>query len=86
MTSSGKRVYRWDQERLGAALSVLVFTVVCLSVMPLCCRVSPVGHLLGCTLGTFFLAAPAHVATPSCTPLMRKKEAKNRRCQKLDFH
>lgn len=40
----------------------------------------PVGHLLGCTLGTF-LAAPAHVATPSCAPLLRKRrEAGNLDC------
>lgn len=33
MTSSGKSVYRWDQERLGAALSVLVFSVGACSVL-----------------------------------------------------
>lgn len=70
-------MYRWDQERLGAALSVLVFSVGACSVL-VCDAVVlpciPCGPLAGLYSGYIFLAAPAHVATPSCTPLMRGKK------------
>lgn len=73
MTSSGKSVYRWDQERLGAALSVLVFSVGACSVL-VCVAVYPLWATCWVVLWVHFLAAPAHVATPSCTPLMREKK------------
>lgn len=60
MTSSGKSVYRWDQERLGAALSVLVFSVgacsvlVCDAVVLPCIPCGPLaglfsGYIFGCS-------------------------------------